>query len=209
MRFRRRLRRPCGSSPLTRGKPSSPRHWHRRTRLIPAHAGKTCRSGSGWQRARAHPRSRGENRGVYRYSEDPEGSSPLTRGKQPPEQLSGAAWRLIPAHAGKTIDVWRGSEQIRAHPRSRGENHAVVLGSGHSGGSSPLTRGKRVIVVGLDVGFGLIPAHAGKTSLTWFDSSRYSAHPRSRGENLAFVVPMVFVGGSSPLTRGKRRRIRR
>ena len=29
------------------------------------------------------------------------------------------------------------------------------------------------------------------------------AHPRSRGENLAFVVPIVLAGGSSPLTRGK------
>ena len=31
----------------------------------------------------------------------------------------------------------------------------------------------------------------------------FEAHPRSRGENLAFVVPIVLVGGSSPLTRGK------
>ena len=50
---------------------------------------------------------------------------------------------------------------------------------------------------------GLIPAHAGKTLVA--DDMHFSvpAHPRSRGENQAITQPLVFVGGSSPLTRGK------
>ena len=51
-----------GSSPLTRGKPSSSRWQTTLRRLIPAHAGKTP---SRWPSAlmmAAHPRSRGENR---------------------------------------------------------------------------------------------------------------------------------------------------
>ena len=50
-----------GSSPLTRGKPQSPGLLSATRRLIPAHAGKTRTAPPGTARARAHPRSRGEN----------------------------------------------------------------------------------------------------------------------------------------------------
>ena len=50
-----------GSSPLTRGKPSSRACATSAERLIPAHAGKTRRSLRWAARGRAHPRSRGEN----------------------------------------------------------------------------------------------------------------------------------------------------
>ena len=91
-----------GSSPLTRGKPSHCRFERGGGRLIPAHAGKTGRRSRPCCRSWAHPRSRGENRGVYRYSEDPEGSSPLTRGKLQHLLAKARRGRLIPAHAGKT-----------------------------------------------------------------------------------------------------------
>ena len=50
-----------GSSPLTRGKRSRRRGGSPRTRLIPAHAGKTLRVSERVKKRRAHPRSRGEN----------------------------------------------------------------------------------------------------------------------------------------------------
>ena len=91
-----------GSSPLTRGKPRTARSPSTCHGLIPAHAGKTMRSGQPATRCRAHPRSRGENRQLHRRRAGHGGSSPLTRGKQ-------QGWRrhrhrpgLIPAHAGKT-----------------------------------------------------------------------------------------------------------
>ena len=76
------LRTPSGSSPLTRGKRSPAAIDSLRARLIPAHAGKTV-----WQcipspRQGAHPRSRGENRGIPASPCGSVGSSPLTRGKQ-------------------------------------------------------------------------------------------------------------------------------
>ena len=92
-----------GSSPLTRGKPDSPAAPPSRGGLIPAHAGKTTYRAGVQLTARAHPRSRGENRWcsllVCSYS----GSSPLTRGKPagPPRPASKPG--LIPAHAGKTV----------------------------------------------------------------------------------------------------------
>ena len=50
---------------------------------------------------------------------------------------------------------------------------------------------------------GLIPAHAGKTGSQPQVSVPPSAHPRSRGENLAWAVEGARGYGSSPLTRGK------
>ena len=71
-------------------------------------------------------------------------------------------------------------------------------------GSSPLTRGK---LVNLDRQRGwlrLIPAHAGKTPIVLHVHRSQAAHPRSRGENADSIRSISPVGGSSPLTRGKR-----
>ena len=76
-------------------------------------------------------------------------------------------------------------------------------------GSSPLTRGKpRVLLMGRGHS-GLIPAHAGKTTLTDAEQSAPAAHPRSRGENVSVSSGWEKVAGSSPLTRGKPYRPRR
>ena len=70
-------------------------------------------------------------------------------------------------------------------------------------GSSPLTRGKHVLV-GVDAPhLGLIPAHAGKTRLAASSWTARRAHPRSRGENLDNPDGLPEWTGSSPLTRGK------
>ena len=55
------IRSLVGSSPLTRGKLTNGSDCRPSRRLIPAHAGKTDRHGSGVREHAAHPRSRGEN----------------------------------------------------------------------------------------------------------------------------------------------------
>ena len=71
-------------------------------------------------------------------------------------------------------------------------------------GSSPLTRGKQArLGVPVD-GYGLIPAHAGKTRQLRRSRGRSEAHPRSRGENPGQMGAGIVGAGSSPLTRGKR-----
>ena len=72
-------------------------------------------------------------------------------------------------------------------------------------GSSPLTRGKQDDGCGDENVPRLIPAHAGKTTVTVLSATSRKAHPRSRGENLIGAVRTFVVTGSSPLTRGKRR----
>ena len=111
-----------GSSPLTRGNPAQVLQIEVGPRLIPAHAGKTRCLLRRLSRARAHPRSRGENDRDDINGATASGSSPLTRGKQAllvgQQDVAG----LIPAHAGKTARVFYPRRCGPAHPRSRGEN---------------------------------------------------------------------------------------
>ena len=135
------------------------------------------------------------------------GSSPLTRGKLRPTPSTPQPRRLIPAHAGKTrcsghADFGRG-----AHPRSRGENHAILESRLIPSGSSPLTRGKRQVDPRAARRFGLIPAHAGKTPVFLEIPGKGTAHPRSRGENSRRGEECSHLHGSSPLTRGKLKRV--
>ena len=137
------------------------------------------------------------------WRERTNGSSPLTRGKPTGSEVWGGTERLIPAHAGKTPPDLTRSISRQAHPRSRGENISEHANSDPAHGSSPLTRGKRVSLPLPLEAFGLIPAHAGKTTRPTRRPSRQEAHPRSRGENRLVYWPTREVMGSSPLTRGK------
>ena len=173
-----------GSSPLTRGKRSRDRRAEGARRLIPAHAGKTPNSKGEIRREEAHPRSRGENTEVTALLMPIAGSSPLTRGKPDPVDSATHVWRLIPAHAGKTLPGKASTRPHRAHPRSRGENFLTAL-------DAPKLAW-------------LIPAHAGKTGCVGGPCPADRAHPRSRGENNENGDTPSVGQGSSPLTRGKR-----
>ena len=112
------------------------------SRLIPAHAGKTKKNSQASGTDEAHPRSRGENR-PWRASCPPlGGSSPLTRGKLPTDEVPALIGGLIPAHAGKTPPPMDSKALDTAHPRSRGENVSMAPLGTQGWGSSPLTRGK-------------------------------------------------------------------
>ena len=194
---------PGGSSPLTRGKRRFGRGLGATAGLIPAHAGKTDRVESVRCDMPAHPRSRGENFSQCSSARLSAGSSPLTRGKPRASPRRRSYAGLIPAHAGKTTwpPVW--IEASWAHPRSRGENAGKAKVCPLIAGSSPLTRGKHMIVATPGRMRGLIPAHAGKTRSTPSANSRDWAHPRSRGENPFRLRSRAAAAGSSPLTRGK------
>ena len=131
------------------------------------------------------------------------GSSPLMRGK--PGRVHGVTERLglIPAHAGKTHQATCPVPDTRAHPRSRGENYEAHALAIQTGGSSPLTQGKRHRRWGGSHRWGLIPTHAGKTKQATQRPRDTRAHPRSRGENFRYHNDSRDAGGSSPLTRGK------
>ena len=176
-----------------------------KSRLIPAHAGKTDLVKSYNLDNSAHPRSRGENRvAVYEVTQTG-GSSPLTRGKPLIPTVMQLSSGLIPAHAGKTAGIVFAWGFAAAHPRSRGENTSCIRVWGCIHGSSPLTRGKHGRRTERDGDWRLIPAHAGKTCCRVLSVSQGVAHPRSRGENLGIHAYDAQGKGSSPLTRGKLR----
>ena len=172
-------------------------------RLIPAHAGKTTKRPCLTRSQTAHPRSRGENALDVDPTDVDDGSSPLTRGKHKLRAVTVNSLRLIPAHAGKTTVIGLAPYRLTAHPRSRGENTFPAVDAITRAGSSPLTRGKPPGTNVFMMRVRLIPAHAGKTQPTPCISCFTSAHPRSRGENLAAVAARGDPAGSSPLTRGK------
>ena len=181
-----------GSSPLTRGKRRVASLLLALTGLIPAHAGKTSVMSSGASGRPAHPRSRGENSIEETTGALASGSSPLTRGKRSPLPRPLRRLRLIPAHAGKTRPILGGLFTDGAHPRSRGENLLAQRQEHMAAGSSPLTRGKRIGESVAHATARLIPAHAGKTTCARGSTSRPSAHPRSRGENLVAAIFAPF-----------------
>ena len=193
-----------GSSPLTRGKRDGLKAALPCARLIPAHAGKTRGCATRRGPSQAHPRSRGENSRTAGPTFTRSSSSPLTRGKHSHTARAPALHGLIPAHAGKTVLVHAPASYGTAHPRSRGENLRRRLSCGTQSGSSPLTRGKQLSDRRDVAVFGLIPAHAGKTTTSTTQAVRHAAHPRSRGENASAPDAISCGAGSSPLTRGKR-----
>ena len=193
-----------GSSPLTRGKRKPRAVTASGFGLIPAHAGKTACGSVVVNMTGAHPRSRGENPKLPGIIVPIWGSSPLTRGKHGGGHRAVQHDGLIPAHAGKTSFVFGVDAPPGAHPRSRGENGTRHYQRAFRAGSSPLTRGKPVELIGGGDDRGLIPAHAGKTGVIPANTVPDWAHPRSRGENNAQSVAAATGKGSSPLTRGKR-----
>ena len=195
--------RATGSSPLTRGKQRLRYNEHEQRGLIPAHAGKTYEAHALAIQTGAHPRSRGENKLNATCAAFAKGSSPLTRGKPSDRREHSGDNGLIPAHAGKTSRSRRDGKSWRAHPRSRGENGTRSDLAYVTEGSSPLTRGKRGARDHRRGQAGLIPAHAGKTKPSAYQTARCTAHPRSRGENVFQVMRIWPRSGSSPLTRGK------
>ena len=73
-------------------------------------------------------------------------------------------------------------------------------------GSSPHTRGARLPGAGVGRERGIIPAYAGSTGTARAVISQPPDHPRIRGEHLAGLGRVIGGVGSSPHTRGARRR---
>ena len=131
------------------------------------------------------------------------GTSPRTRGKLAEwgESLSGI--RNIPAHAGKTTSVVSPFNTYLEHPRARGENCCDVYVVDAVGGTSPRTRGKRLMTSQRNGSSRNIPAHAGKTKFQLWQHRTMKEHPRARGENAIFKSRSDLSLGTSPRTRGK------
>ena len=182
-----RLGERSGSSPHTRGAPAPPPNSSTKSGIIPAYAGSTglvtCISDA--KRAGSSPHTRG---------------APIHRRRQRGER------RIIPAYAGSTRRIpWMG-RQWRDHPRIRGEHLIVKSGTLSTNGSSPHTRGARPHRIASAFRRRIIPAYAGSTPFDSGGALVGEDHPRIRGEHGPVDGVQDPRVGSSPHTRGARRR---
>ena len=134
------------------------------------------------------------------------GSSPRGRGKLLCQSLECSAEGLIPAWAGKTLELAARVGQGQAHPRVGGENGPGIPSISRPPGSSPRGRGKPCCPLPGSTWAGLIPAWAGKTCRFHRQAMHARAHPRVGGENLRTKDRPANHRGSSPRGRGKRRK---
>ena len=134
-----------GSSPLSRGILVGAAQAAAVRGIIPALAGNTSVSVATGSRSRDHPRSRGEYQSRSRRRRNTMGSSPLSRGIPPRSRVLHARLRIIPALAGNTARRDSGAPWREDHPRSRGEYAHPSRGVNSSCGSSPLSRGIRIL----------------------------------------------------------------
>jgi len=172
-----------GSSPHTRGARGRPRVLRRCPGIIPAYAGSTRKPRCTSKSTTDHPRIRGEHPTRVSSTFRTTGSSPHTRGAHDGGWKSPNIARIIPAYAGSTGGLRRDRGVHGDHPRIRGE-HQSERGKGRGrSGSSPHTRGARVIVVSLWDAMGIIPAYAGSTRARRCTGPVRGDHPRIRGEH--------------------------
>ena len=178
---------PAGSSPHTRGALSDAwRHWPV-SGIIPAYAGSTSR--------------------LSRWRDSSPGSSPHTRGAQAMPSACAAQGGIIPAYAGSTGRCRPVRRHWRDHPRIRGEHHRPGEGPRPQEGSSPHTRGAPRPRPRRRRGDRIIPAYAGSTVDCVVVGFPEWDHPRIRGEHPGVARAGRVADGSSPHTRGARRRL--
>ena len=153
-----------GSSPHSRGTQISDVSSMTLARIIPAFAGNTPQGLRHPFRRWDHPRIRGEHKFGTLSKKKTSGSSPHSRGT-----LQKAIWyinrsRIIPAFAGNTSKGQNLRMRRWDHPRIRGEHERTSAYGDMNEGSSPHSRGTRVLHRRRLRAFGIIPAFAGNTA---------------------------------------------
>ena len=162
------LETPGGSSPHTRGAPACATSAPRPSRIIPAYAGSTYRRHETAAADEDHPRIRGEHSTSWDSMARTTGSSPHTRGAPFSVGDAGDQSGIIPAYAGSTARGRRCPSARTDHPRIRGEHQPPTRRRLAIRGSSPHTRGARVVAAVRDHDIRIIPAYAGSTSAAFW-----------------------------------------
>ena len=123
------------------------------------------------------------------------GSSPRMRGTLLDWLAPVRCLGIIPAHAGNTCACSLPRSRRRDHPRACGEHNTVCLGLACARGSSPRMRGTPTVVDGHEGGEGIIPAHAGNTSVPGTSRrSQMGSSPRMRGTLSVTLSPTRSTG---------------
>ena len=171
-----------GSPPHMRGKDDLLRRPEASGGITPAHAGKSDLKEAQKHMRKDHPRTCGEKRDFILEEQCGWGSPPHMRGKGAAIDLSTAANRITPAHAGKRNVKTIHRPSRLDHPRTCGEKPTLYAHRCRLWGSPPHMRGKEKAYVGPINGLRITPAHAGKS----IECNRFATvrqdHPRTCGE---------------------------
>ena len=170
--------------------------------IIPAYAGNTDHTRSGWIRAWDHPRVCGEHVGRLLHRLDGEGSSPRMRGTPYPCPPRVRPDGIIPAYAGNTTTWGSGGVYGGDHPRVCGEHTDAPNCPVLYEGSSPRMRGTQGGVRIRGVPIWIIPAYAGNTLCLGSPGVAIRDHPRVCGEHAMAKGEITADEGSSPRMRG-------
>ena len=130
-----------GSPPHTRGILKLAWSPYHRNGITPAHAGNTCLRTDTTFCWRDHPRTRGEYVIIPISDFFRGGSPPHTRGIRTGIRRNLWWCGITPAHAGNTSYCGSKKDNLRDHPRTRGEYDIWDLTFGYQEGSPPHTRG--------------------------------------------------------------------
>ena len=109
---------------------------------------------------------------------------------------------IIPAHAGLTPRGPSSAVAPRDHPRACGAHTEVSDMKKQYEGSSPRMRGSLRLVSSYRSPSGIIPAHAGLTTVASFFSGPAKDHPRACGAHFCVPPYKSIRKGSSPRMRG-------
>ena len=153
---------------------------------------------------RDHPRACGEHQGRSAGRLHREGSSPRMRGTRSYGDTGARTPGIIPAHAGNTAGCRPMSVAPWDHPRACGEHFAKYGLAFWTAGSSPRMRGTRIYRALASHNGGIIPAHAGNTTLRTSIALKRRDHPRACGEHRYSCSLVLRAKGSSPRMRGTR-----
>ena len=91
---------------------------------------------------------------------------------------------------------------LKDHPRTCGEQTAVMNRITPALGSPPHMRGTVVVKRHQTGGYRITPAHAGNSFIFCFNFSLHQDHPRTCGEQLELLRGFGVVVGSPPHMRG-------
>ena len=134
-----------GTSPRTRGTRVPHLGAEEERRYIPAHAGNSLAEEPGPVHQPVHPRARGELVRLAARFPRYVGTSPRTRGTLSGAPPRGDRARYIPAHAGNSVSWLASRADPTVHPRARGELRPSTSFRPSASGTSPRTRGTRIL----------------------------------------------------------------
>ena len=192
-----------GSPPHTRGQ-GHPQHTHHTRRgITPAHAGTRQWSQSQKCSPRDHPRTRGDKERWKPVVADLVGSPSHTRGQVQFTFLGKESDGITPAHAGTRRTRHAFTQNVRDHPRTRGDKNLHRCRCRCSAGSPPHTRGQAITLKANQRRERITPAHAGTSRSVWILTLPRKDHPRTRGDKPSQLSASSGASGSPPHTRGQ------